>query len=297
MAEPLVSVLMNCYNGEKYLREAIDSVLAQNYQNWEIIFWDNQSTDGSAEIFKSYTDPRFKYFRAPNHTDLYEARNRALEKASGEFIAFLDVDDWWLPDKLRKQIPLFSDPEVGIVCGNYWIVSERKKRRWKAFKRPVPTGRVLDELLKVYYVGLLTLVVRRAALDSLEYPCNPRYHMIGDLDLVARLATKWKLACEQEPVGFYRAHSSNASFKQRNRHIGELERWLQEMKDVEAVGSRPGFQHLAHHCQYQKAVQRLLEADRLGAFRLARSIPWGELKARLWLALLIPGFLARRLKN
>ena len=91
MHEPLVSILMNCFNGEKYLKQAIDSVLAQTYRNWEIIFWDNQSTDGSAEIFTSYRDSRLKYFYAPEHTRLYEARNCALEKAEGELIAFLDL--------------------------------------------------------------------------------------------------------------------------------------------------------------------------------------------------------------
>ena len=68
--EPLVSILMNCFNGEKFLREAVDSVLAQTYQNWEVIFWDNQSTDKSAEIFKSYSDPRLKYFYAPKLPEL-----------------------------------------------------------------------------------------------------------------------------------------------------------------------------------------------------------------------------------
>ena len=58
----LVSILMNCYNGEKYLREALNSILVQTFQNWELIFWDNQSTDGSARIFKNYKDERFKYF-------------------------------------------------------------------------------------------------------------------------------------------------------------------------------------------------------------------------------------------
>src|SRR5690349_15614731 len=109
--QPLVSVIMNCFNGEKYLRHAIDSVLSQSYKNFEIIFWDNQSTDRSAEIFKSYTDTRLKYFYAPKHTWLYEARNYAIQKASGQFIAFLDSDDWWETHKLEKQISLFEDPE------------------------------------------------------------------------------------------------------------------------------------------------------------------------------------------
>ena len=62
--KPLVSIIMNCYNGEKYLHEAVDSVIEQTYQNWEIIFWDNQSSDLSKTIFTSYDDPRFKYFYA-----------------------------------------------------------------------------------------------------------------------------------------------------------------------------------------------------------------------------------------
>ena len=93
--EPLVSIIMNCYNGEKYLREALNSVIEQTFQNWELIFWDNQSSDRSAFVFKRYDEKRFKYFYSPKHTLLYEARNYAIEKASGEFYAFLDVDDWW----------------------------------------------------------------------------------------------------------------------------------------------------------------------------------------------------------
>src|SRR5829696_2506866 len=109
MTGPLVSVIMNCFNGEKYLREAIDSVLAQSYTNWEIIFWDNQSTDDSARIVRSYRDPRLKYFYAPTHLPLYGARNHAIDRAAGELIAFLDVDDWWIPSKLEQQVPLFAD--------------------------------------------------------------------------------------------------------------------------------------------------------------------------------------------
>ena len=106
--EPLVSILMNCYNGEKYLRDAIESVLAQTYQNWELIFWDNQSNDCSAEIFNSYIDKRLKYFYAPKHSLLYEARNWAAEKSSGNYFAFLDVDDYWEACKLEMQMNVFS---------------------------------------------------------------------------------------------------------------------------------------------------------------------------------------------
>ena len=83
-----VSIIMNCYNGEEYLREAINSVIAQTYENWELIFWDNRSTDNSAQIFQEFKDIRFRYFLAPSHTLLYEARSMAMQKVSGEYIAF-----------------------------------------------------------------------------------------------------------------------------------------------------------------------------------------------------------------
>ncbi|MEB3828453.1 glycosyltransferase family 2 protein, partial [Phormidium sp. CCY1219] len=105
---PLVSVIMNCYNGEKYLKEAIDSVYAQTYPNWEIIFVDNASVDQTAAIANSY-DNRLKYFRNPLTVKLGESRNIACEHAKGEFLAFLDCDDIWMPDKLELQIPLFLE--------------------------------------------------------------------------------------------------------------------------------------------------------------------------------------------
>ena len=95
MTSPLVSVIMNCFNGEQYLREAIDSVIAQTYQNWELIFYDNQSIDNSAEIFNSYKDSRFKYYYAKEHTNLFKARNIAIEESKADFFAFLDTDDLW----------------------------------------------------------------------------------------------------------------------------------------------------------------------------------------------------------
>ena len=73
---------MNCYNGERYLRESLSSVLNQTYKNWELIFWDNKSQDESVKIFKAYDEKRFKLFHASKHTILYEARNLAIQKTS-----------------------------------------------------------------------------------------------------------------------------------------------------------------------------------------------------------------------
>ena len=113
--EPLVSIIMNCYNGETYLNASLESVLSQTYKNWELIFWDNHSTDSSAKIFKNYKDKRFVYLFANEHTTLYKARNLAIEKTKGDFISFLDVDDLWNKNKLELQMPYFNNPKVGVV--------------------------------------------------------------------------------------------------------------------------------------------------------------------------------------
>ena len=92
LTDPLVSIIVNCFNGEKYLKEALQSVLKQTYKNWELIFWDNQSTDNSKKIFYEFDEKRFKYFSSEKHTTLYEARNNAINKSKGEIIAFLDME-------------------------------------------------------------------------------------------------------------------------------------------------------------------------------------------------------------
>ena len=95
-----VSIIMNCYNGEQFLAEAVQSVINQTYNNWELIFWDNASNDNSQNIIKNFNDKRIKYFFSKVNEPLGKARNNALKKTQGQFIAFLDCDDLWMPSKL-----------------------------------------------------------------------------------------------------------------------------------------------------------------------------------------------------
>ena len=186
---------------------------------------------------------------------------------------------------------------MGIVCSNYWIENERKKKRWLALKHPASTGWVLNDLLKSYFVGLVTLMIRRSAMDSLEYPCDPRYHVMGDTDLVIRLAINWKLDCVQEPLALYRLHGNNETAKHLGRLTGEQQCWLAEMQEVEAIRACPNFASIRNHFTYLEAMHRILLSERSAAFRLARSLPWGKPKLRLGAALLLPTSMARRIKN
>jgi GT2 family glycosyltransferase len=294
---PLISVIMNCFNGERYLREAVESVRAQSYSNWELVFWDNQSTDRSLETVLSFKDERLRCFRAPQHTPLGEARNRAIQKARGEFLAFLDVDDWWMADKLAKQVRLFADPEVGMVCGDFWILDETRGKTWKWLGRKVPTGWVLDDLLQFYFVGLLSLVVRRSAFDSLSYGCDPRYVIIEDLDLVVRLAVAWKLECVQAPVGYYRLHGNNESIRRRGLQVAEMENWLREMEGVPAISRCPGFRRAVDMTVYLKAAEHILRGDKKGAWPLMGRLPFGVLLLRAMIGLVIPHGMLSRLKG
>ncbi len=205
---PLISVLMNCLNCAKYLKEAVDSVYAQTYHNWEIIFWDNASTDRSAEIARSYGS-RLRYFRGEQTVDLGAARNLALEQARGEFIAFLDCDDLWMPQKLEKQLPLFDDPEVGLVFSDSIIFNMfgesllRYGRKGKFY-----TGYCFSKLLTEYFLDIETVVIRRAALDGEEMWFDPNFNLSEDGDFFTRIGYGWKLAMVNEPLAKWRVHEA-----------------------------------------------------------------------------------------
>ena len=296
--QPLVSVIINCFNGEKYLREALNSVTIQTYENWEIIFWDNQSTDKSAEIFKSYQDSRLKYYLATSHTEiLYEARNYALKKTAGDFIAFLDVDDWWLPNKLEQQIPLFSDPEVGLVYGKLWWLFENKNKKKILKRKTLPTGMILDELLNENVIGSPTYVIRKQSLESLKYFFNDRFHIIGDYDLYVRLAAKWKFNCVQSPVAYARIHEKNESLLNKNKEIQEMKIWYVEMKKDHIISSQKGLNKIPLQISYLEIMESILRDGLRKNFFKVITYPFCSKKLKLIIALLLPKFVLKKIRT
>jgi glycosyltransferase involved in cell wall biosynthesis len=272
--KPLISIIVNCYNGEKYLCEAIGSVLSQTYQKWELIFWDNQSVDNSAEIFREYSDPRLNYFYAPNHTRLYEARNYAYEQSKGEFIAFLDVDDWWEPTKLEDQIKLFSDHCVGLVYSNFWIASAGSQKLKIAYKKTLTSGFVLNKQLQSYTVGILTIMVRRSSLESLDYIFDQDYQIIGDFDLVIRLAVKWKFVSIQKPNAYYRMHGNNMSKKYRHLQIMEMQQWIEKTQGQYNISNNTGYEIRKKFLFYYQGLDAIEKKHFAVAFKLLWKLPW-----------------------
>ena len=137
-------------------------------------------------------------------------------------------------------------------------------------------------------------MVRRSALESLDYHCDPRYHIIGDFDLVLRLAENWKMDYLTEPVAVNREHWSNETRKDPGRLAREMTVWLKEAKEREPMASSPNLRYVEWNLTYSRAMQMIHSGERSAARRLFGELPWGRNKLRLLAALLFPRLVGRR---
>lgn len=218
---PLVSIIMNCYNSDRYLKEAIDSVYAQTYQNWEIIFWDNQSVDSSAKIANTY-DEKLKYYYADEFLPLGAARNKALEKASGEWIAFLDCDDLWDKNKLVVQIETAKrNPNAKFIYSNFYRRYERKNRKTVALRKNQPSGDIFSHALISYNIGILTVLIKREVLEKLEEKFDEKLNIAEERDLFMRVLLNSYAVYIDIPLATYRIHADMTS--ERIRYMGPVE--------------------------------------------------------------------------
>jgi len=221
--KPIVSILMNCYNGKKYLKEAIDSVFSQTYENWEIIFVDNCSTDNSAEIAKSYNDGRLKYYKTEENIPLYTARNFGLQYISGKYLAFLDVDDLWFDTKLEKQIAIMEqDKTVVMIHTNTIFFNSDKNISYVSNKNILPSGFIFREAILKYRISLETVLIRKDVIDKNQIYFSNSFNLIGDRDLITTVAYYGKTIYLNEVLGKWRIHSNNFSKKLTSQHPKEL---------------------------------------------------------------------------
>ncbi|HFR3592196.1 glycosyltransferase family 2 protein [Streptococcus suis] len=147
MEKGLVSIVMPTYNCGRYISKTIESILAQTYQNWELIIVDDQSTDNTKDIVDGYveSDSRIKYHLLPENSGAAVARTEAMKRSKGEFIAFCDSDDLWIPSKLTKQLEFMEKNNVFFSCTSYEQIDETD----------FPLGKIVKSVKKVSYNRLL----------------------------------------------------------------------------------------------------------------------------------------------
>jgi glycosyltransferase involved in cell wall biosynthesis len=289
---PLVSIVINCYNGEKYLRQSIESILDQSYKNLELIFWDNHSTDQSKNIIKSYDDSRIKYFFSQNHTTLYQARNLALKECKGDFISFLDVDDYYLKDKIAKQLLYFKDEKVGVIYSNYYRYYEDIKKKKLLTNKMLPSGNLTQYILEESQISFMTAMVRKKSLDSLEFNFDPKYSIIGDYDLLYRLSFIWDFYYINEPLAVYRIHDENFS-KNSILFIDELKDWYN--KNYNFFINKENY--IYKKIIFFQALEYLSKKNMLKFFIEFWKYPMSFDKIKLFLIMITPNFVSRSLKK
>ncbi len=217
-SSPLITVIINCYNSETFLKEAIDSVYAQTFTNWEIVFYDNNSTDNSALIAKSYKS-KLRYIKRDNTILLGAARNEAVALALGKYVAFLDCDDVWFPEKLERLISTINSSlpktpcaDVGLVYSNAMRINSRGEDMNIPFSfgRELKSGNVYFDLLRDCFIGCSTVLVDR----NIFYKAggfDVNYNQVEDLDLWIKIARCSTVAVVNEILTKSRIHEGNVS--------------------------------------------------------------------------------------
>ena len=289
-ANPLVSVIMNCYNGDKYLQNAIESVYAQTYSNWEIIFWDNCSTDNSADIALSY-DERVKYHRTAQTTPLGEARNIAQKEALGKYIAFLDCDDLYLPEKLEKQVRSMEGSNYAMCYGSA-IKINKQGQVLKKVSVKNQSGNLFGSLLKHYEINMQSVMLRSSILieEQLSFATELKY--CPDHNLFMEIASRFPVGVLQDFIIKYRLLEDSLSKKTLDIVSTEVRFTLDNIVE-RAPELRKEFDK-----EFESAYNKLHFYDAVAAIhnnnrKLARSEIWNVIETKveyflLYLLLLLP---------
>ena len=149
---PLVSIIVPTYNREDDLRRALRSVFAQTFIDWEVLVVDNHSIDNTDSLIRSFNDPRIKLFKIHNHGIIASSRNLGLKQASGQYIAFLDSDDWWLPKKLEVSVKRLTEGADIVYHDMYFVTNPNKNFYWRKTR-----GRNLKAPLKLFKLDDLSI--------------------------------------------------------------------------------------------------------------------------------------------
>lgn len=211
-----VSINLCCYNSEKYLEETLKSIFNQTYRNWELVVINDGSKDSTERIIEKYIDEGWPIiYHYQNNAGLGRARNKAIELSSGMFIAIIDHDDLWHPEKLEKQMLLFSErPLLGLTYTNANLLNLTGHLRLNPDSVSMYRGWVLPQLLLSDFVICSTIVLPRAILDEVGW-FDPHFIQVEEYDLMIRVAERYEFDYIEEPLATWRIHIQNSSWDGR----------------------------------------------------------------------------------
>ena len=224
MQSKLVSVLMTCYNGGQFLEDSLNSLLAQTYANWELIFINNCSTDNSEQIIKNAKDKRIKYFKTDETFNLGRVRNLALSKGNGDYFCFLDTDDIWDKKKLYSQLDVFeSNNNIEILGCSYFKFSEKRKinNPYDFKSNNYDLVNVIKSYIRQWPLSSwLTLMVKSELIKNFTFDNN--LHICTDFDMIISLVNESNFYYLSKDLAGYRVHDNNESNKKDFKEVDEL---------------------------------------------------------------------------
>lgn len=194
-----VSVIIPTYNRENLIKKALDSVEAQTYPDYEVVVIDDGSTDHTREVVESYGE-KVHYFYQENQ-GIAGARNAGIKRSSGEYIAFLDSDDYWLPEKLERQMALFGEhPEYGMVAS--CCASVRLDGRFRGKNRPGKSGWILRDLFNKNFIRTSSAVIKKVCLEKVGL-FDEALSECEEYDLWLRIAAQYPIGFINESLAVY----------------------------------------------------------------------------------------------
>jgi glycosyltransferase involved in cell wall biosynthesis len=206
---PLISVVMSVFNGEQYLKEAIDSVLCQTLGDFEFIIINDCSQDNSINIIKSYNDPRINLIENNENIGITRSLIRGFQEAKGKFIARMDADDICYPNRLEKQVAFLNENIDIIAVGSY--VKMFGNGKTNIYTMPLSHHEIKSHLILAPPLIHPSVMMRKEALDKNKITYNPEYQKAQDYELWVRLARVGKLANIPEVLLMYRLHPGQVS--------------------------------------------------------------------------------------
>jgi glycosyltransferase involved in cell wall biosynthesis len=207
---PAVSVVLNCYNHEAYVGEAIASVLAQSFTDFELLITDNGSTDGTRKVIESFSDPRIRLLLHDNNESLSRRLNQGVAAATGDYVCILYSDDWMLPDKLERQVAQMAalPADYGVVYCPSIGFNQHTKARWPHNYVAVD-GTFMPAILRRYregYPDISSPMFRRACFSD----CHWHEDLFSDGEAIhMRIGLNWKFRYHPEPTVVLRDHGGN----------------------------------------------------------------------------------------